>query len=241
MDSPGLPPGQPGPGRQREPERWAGLALAFPVATLLYYLLPSSLQARTALLFLPQAVGYLGLAIWLRRNTHIGERLGLTLSQLPEGLRWGTPVGIILGLANAAVILWVVPLLGSDIQFLRQTPHARLPVAVMLPWAIVAIAIAIELNFRGFLLGRLCALSEQPGAGAASRIVSRGVAISLVSLVFSFDPFMVATFKHLHWIAIWDGLVWGMLWVRLKNLYTTIVAHAVEVMIVYTILKMVLS
>ncbi len=186
-------------------------------------------------------MGYLGLAIWLRRNTHPGERLGLTLSQLPVGLRWGTPAGIVLGLANAAVILGVVPLLGSDIQFLRQTPHARLPVAVMLPWAIVAIAVAIELNFRGFLLGRLCALSEKSGVGAAGRIVSRGVAIGLVSLVFSFDPFMVATFKHLHWIAIWDGLVWGTLWVRLKNLYATIVAHAVEVMIVYTILKIVLS
>ena len=50
---------------------------------------------------------------------------------------------------------------------------------------------------------------------------------------------MVATFKHLHWIAVWDGLVWGMMWVRLRNLYATITAHAVEVMVMYAVLKMV--
>ena len=48
---------------------------------------------------------------------------------------------------------------------------------------------------------------------------------------------MVATFRDLHWIAIWDGVIWGYLWVRLRNLYVTITAHAVEVIIMYTIIK----
>ena len=34
------------------------------------------------------------------------------------------------------------------------------------------------------------------------------------SLVFSFDPFMVHTFQHLHWIAVGDGLIWAFIWLR---------------------------
>jgi hypothetical protein len=67
------------------------------------------------------------------------------------------------------------------------------------------------------------------------------IAIALSTLVFSFDPFMVATFKHLHWIAVWDGIVWGMIWIRIHNLYATIVAHTVEVIVMYAILKIVLA
>ena len=51
---------------------------------------------------------------------------------------------------------------------------------------------------------------------------------------------MVSTFKHLHWIAVWDGLVWGMIWVRTKNLYATIIAHAAEVIVMYSVLKLIL-
>jgi membrane protease YdiL (CAAX protease family) len=61
------------------------------------------------------------------------------------------------------------------------------------------------------------------------------------ALAFSFDPFMVGTFRHLHWIAVWDGIVWGMMWVRRRNLYATIAAHAVEVMVMYSSLKLVLA
>lgn len=225
----------------RAPERLAWIALAFPLSTLLYYFLPSPLQGRTVLLFLPQAAGYLGLAIWLRCNRDAGRRLGLSLSLLPQGLRWGTPVGAILGCVNTAIILWVVPVLGGDIAFLRETPHARLPVSVMLPWAIVAIAIAVELNFRGFLLGRLYSLYTSPCLRMSSPSVAGAGAVVTAALVFSFDPFMVATFQHLHWIAIWDGLVWGAMWLRLKNLYATIVAHALEVIILYVVLRTVLG
>jgi thiamine transporter ThiT len=67
-----------------------------------------------------------------------------------------------------------------------------------------------------------------------------GLAIGASALAFSFDPFMVITFRHLHWIAVWDGLVWGLLWVRLRNLYVPIVAHAIEVMVTYSVIRAVL-
>jgi hypothetical protein len=61
------------------------------------------------------------------------------------------------------------------------------------------------------------------------------------ALVFAFDPFMVATFRHLHWIALWDGLAWGLLWLFTRNLYATIVAHAVEVILVYSAVRRALT
>ena len=140
-------------------------------------------------------------------------------------------------MVNTGVILWLVPRLGYDITFLRQTPHAQIPPVIMLPWFILLIALLIEVNFRGFLLGRLLALTEQmalPGPAAT------GLAIGASALAFSFDPFLVATFRHLHWIALWDGLVWGLLRVRLRNLYVPIVAHAVEVIVMYSVIRAVL-
>jgi len=118
-----------------EPERLAWLALMPAVTTGLYYALPPRLQNLPAILFLPQVLAYLGLAIWVSQNTAIPKRLGLRLPQLGQGLRWGLGVGLILGVLNVSVILWLVPLMDGDIYFLRDTPHARLPVVVMLPWA----------------------------------------------------------------------------------------------------------
>jgi membrane protein CcdC involved in cytochrome C biogenesis len=54
------------------------------------------------------------------------------------------------------------------------------------------------------------------------------------ALTFAFDPFMVNTFQHLHWIALWDGLIWGIIYLRTQNLHATIVAHAVEVIVMYS-------
>jgi hypothetical protein len=48
---------------------------------------------------------------------------------------------------------------------------------------------------------------------------------------------MVNTFQHLHWIALWDGLIWGIIWLRTHNLYITIVAHAVEVIAMYSAVR----
>jgi membrane protease YdiL (CAAX protease family) len=63
------------------------------------------------------------------------------------------------------------------------------------------------------------------------------LALLATTLVFTFDPFMVNTFRHLHWIALWDGLIWGMIWLRTRNLWITIVAHAVEVIVMYSVVR----
>ncbi len=216
-------------------ERHAWLALLPLLSTGLYYALPLRLQVESVIQFLPQALAYLGLIIWAGANQNPGRRLGLAPEQIGQGLRWGLATGLLLGGLNVSVILYLVPLLGGDIAFLRQTPHAQAPTILMLPWFIVFIAVFVELIFRGFLLGRLIAfIPKRPQQSAAP---GAALAIGLSALVFSFDPFMVATFKHLHWIAVWDGLVWGIIWVRLRNLYATIVAHAIEVLVMYSVLK----
>ncbi len=190
--------------------------------------------------FLPQAVAYAALAWWASRNSDIMARFGLRPVQLGQGLRWGTATGLILGAANVGIILWMVPWLGYDIAFLRDTPHAQIPPAVMLPWFILLIAVLVEVNFRGFLLGRLLVLAERMAPALARPLVT-GLAIGVSALAFSFDPFMVITFRHLHWIAVWDGVIWGLLWVWLRNLYVPIIAHAVEVIVMYSIIRTVLT
>ena len=219
-----------------QPERGAWLAL-FPVtATALYYVLPPVWHDSRTVQFIPQLVAYLMLTIWLSRNRSRLARLGLTPALVPQGIRWGSLTGLILGAVNTAVILWLVPRLGFDMTFLRDTPHAHVPPLLMVPWFIVLIAIGVELNFRGFLLGRLLAFCPTSLPRTPTWLSEAG-AIGSSALVFSFDPFMVATFQHLHWIAVWDGIVWGWLWVRLRNLYATITAHAVEVIVMYSVIR----
>jgi hypothetical protein len=220
-------------------ERLAGLAAIPPLATLLYYALPATWQTSLFAQFCPQLLAYGCLILWAGRNQERASRLGLTSHRLIERARLGLAVGLGLGALNTGVILWVVPGLGIDIDFLKQTPHARAPGFFMLPWGIMAIAVGVELNFRGFLLGRLLACFQ-----CSPHAPSRGswaLAIAISALTFSFDPFMVATFRDLHWIAVWDGIVWGMMWIRWRNLYATIVAHAVEVLVMYSVLKLVMT
>ena len=134
------------------------------------------------------------------------------------------------------MILSAYPYLGYDISFLKTTLHGRLPLLVMVPWFICGIALLVELNFRGFLLGRLAALESRLWrSGLAQRLSP--LALITCALVFAFDPFMVNTFQHLHWIALWDGLIWGIIWLRTRNLYITIVAHAVEVIVMYSAVR----
>lgn len=180
--------------------------------------------------FLPQVLSYVGLLVWASLNSPLVWRLGLQSDRLASGLVWGAAAGAVLGAINTLVILTVAPWLGYDITFLTQTPHARVPLWLMIPWFICVIAIFVELNFRGFILGRLLALSVPPP-----------LAVLISALLFSFDPFMVATFKYLHWIAVWDGIVWGMMWIRLGNLYAVITAHALEVIIMYSLVRAALS
>jgi membrane protease YdiL (CAAX protease family) len=156
-----------------------------------------------------------------------------------KGLRIGLTTGLLLGSFNTVVILDIVPRLGENIGFLRDTPHAQIPVLIMVPWFICAIAVFVELNFRGFLLGRLLTLCSTL-LGVRFRLCAFAGAIGISALVFAFDPFLIHTFRHLHWIALWDGVIWGILWARTRNLYLTIVAHAVEVIIMYSVIRTVL-
>jgi Type II CAAX prenyl endopeptidase Rce1-like len=220
-------------------ERGAGLALLPIAATLNFYILPEFLQEKTLIQFVPQILSYLALTLWAQHNTTLLPRLGLQPVGMMAGLRTGMITGLLLGSFNTLVILDIVPRLGENIGFLRDTPHARIPVLIMIPWFIGAIAILVELNFRGFVLGRLHALGLTI-FGTRSRPWISAAAIGVSALVFAFDPFMMHTFRHLHWIALWDGIIWGILWVRTQNLYLTIVAHAVEVIIMYSVIRTVL-
>jgi hypothetical protein len=211
-------------------ERGAALALLPLTATLLYYASPRELRDQSLYQFTPQLFAYAGFLIWSGINGATMTRLGLSNFLIPQGLRWGAATGLALGTVNLLVILYVVPLLGEDYRFLVDTPHAKIPLLLMVPWFILLIATLVELNFRGFLLGRLLALG-----------LPAPVAVPLSALLFAFDPFLVATFQQLHWIAVWDGLVWGSLWVAFRNLYVPIVGHAVEVIVLYSVMRATLT
>jgi membrane protease YdiL (CAAX protease family) len=216
------------------------LALLPLAATLAYYVLPASLQTQTFIQFAPQLLAYAALFLWASRNSAARFRLGLDPANVRTGLHQGLITGLALGGLNTCVILAVFPFLGYDITFLRQTPHGLLPLFVMIPWMIGIIAFFVELNFRGFILGRLAALESRLWrSGTSCRFTP--LALLTTSLLFAFDPFMVHTFQHLHWIAVWDGLIWGVIRLWTGNLYTTIVAHAVEVLIMYSAVKWALA
>jgi len=232
-------PDQPAPPAQAK-EWGAALALLPIAATLAFYALPASLQEQTLVLFAPQIAAYLALSFWAAHNRDVISRLGLEKGNFRNGLRWGLPTGLMLGCMNTFVLLSAYPHLGYDISFLKTTPHGRLPLMAMVPWFICGIAFLIELNFRGFLLGRLAALeSGLWRSGFVQRFPP--LALTTSALIFAFDPFMVNTFQHLHWIALWDGLIWGIIYLRTHNLYVTIVAHAVEVIVMYSAVRFALS
>lgn len=213
-------------------ERGSALALLPLAATVGYYLLPVSLQEYTFVQFVPQLLAYLALFLWASRNHTVWPRLGVDRTTFRNGLRWGITTGLLLGSLNTFAILSIYPSLGYDITFLTATPHGRLPTLLMVPWVTCCIALFVELNFRGFLLGRFAALEASLWT---SRLCQRLTPVALVisALAFTFDPFMMNTFRHLHWIALWDGLIWGVIRLRTGNLSITIVAHAVEVLMMY--------
>jgi hypothetical protein len=213
------------------PERVAWLALLPALATLGYYALPSSLQQNLWITFSPQLAAYASLVLWALLNPGWRTALRLDTNGAGPGLQWGAFVGVALGAVNLSLILQVIPTLGGDITFLRATPHAHAPVWAMFPLGIAVIAVLVELNFRGFQMGRLLTLFGDSLYGKTGAVV-------VSALVFSFDPFMVQVFQHLHWIALWDGLVWGILLLRTGSLYATMAAHMVEVWILYVWLKL---
>ena len=232
-----------GPSAVQADERAAWLALVPVVLTGCFYLLPASARQNPFLQFVPQLAAYGALVIWWKANTDVLPALGLSRDVLTQGVGWGIGTGCLLGVINSIVILRVVPALGGDILFLADTSHARMPVFVMIPWFTVVIAIVVELNFRGFLLGRLERFCGRwlPATRTPGLRLGSIVAMLVSALVFAFDPFMVMTFRHLHWIAVWDGLIWAGLFLRWRNLVTVIAAHAVEVMILYLSVKTALT
>ncbi len=213
----------------------AALPLLPIAATFGYYGLPDSFRELFLVQFAPQLLAYVALGLWATRATQVTTQLGLEKEKVRSGLQWGALTGLCLGSLNTVMILAVYPSLGFDITFLKQTPHGRLPVLVMVPWLICGIALFVEVNFRGFLLGRLAELESHWWKATPRPAL---VALVISSLTFTFDPFMVNTFQHLHWIALWDGLLWGMIWLRTRNLWITIVAHAVEVIVMYSAVRM---
>lgn len=216
----------------QEAERGSALALFPLAATFGYYFLPVALQQRTVIQFIPQLLAYVALLLWASRNQAVWSRLGLNRANLRNGLRWGITTGLLLGSLNTFIILLIYPALGYDITFLKSTPHGRLSLLFMVPWAICFIALVVELNFRGFLLGRFATLEASLSKSGISQRFPP-LALGASALLFAFDPFLVNTFRHLHWIALWDGLIWGVIRLRTGNLSITIVAHAVEVTMMY--------
>ncbi|MDF0643430.1 MAG: hypothetical protein P0111_05335 [Nitrospira sp.] len=225
--------------QDRGAERGAAVALLPIVATVAFYSLSSRLQDQPPVQLIPQLLGYLACLLWAARNPRLVASFGLEPAKLAAGVLRGLPVGCLLGAFNSFVILWCVPRTGYDITFLTQTPHARLPAYLMLPWLICGIALFVEFNFRGFLLGRLQSLGSTTFGAGHPRLGS-SLAVGLSALTFSFDPFMTHTFRELHWIALWDGAIWGALQVATRNLYVPITAHAVEVLVMYSVIRSVL-
>ncbi len=205
-------------------------------ATFGYYVLPISLREQLLIQFAPQLLAYIGLGLWATRVSHAQAQLGLERKKIWDGFRWGVMTGLLLGSLNTLIILAVYPAFGYDITFLKHTPHGRLPILLMMPWVICGIALFVELNFRGFLLGRLAEL-ESHWRGVESSRPSAPLALTVSAVTFTFDPFLVNTFQQLHWIALWDGLIWGSIWLRTRNLWTTIAAHAVEVILMYSAVR----
>ena len=214
----------------------AALPLLPIAATFGYYGLPTSFREQLLVQFAPQFLAYVGLSLWAAHTTQVPIQLGLEKEKVRSGLWWGLFTGLLLGSLNTFAILSVYPSLSYDITFLKQTPHGRLPVLLMIPWLICGIALFVELNFRGFILGRLAELESYWWGFDSSRRVAP-LALVASSFTFAFDPFLVNTFQHLHWIALWDGLIWGSIWLRTRNLWITIVAHAVEVTIMYSAVR----
>lgn len=225
---------------QPAPSQVVTMGAALPLlpigATFGYYGLPASLREDLFVQFVPQLLAYAALSLWASHTSQVSFQLGLEKEKVWDGLRWGVVTGLLLGSLNTFVILAAYPSLGYDITFLKQTPHGRLPVLVMVPWFICGITLFVELNFRGFLLGRLVELESHWRGSHPSQRLSP-LALTASTLTFAFDPFLVNTFRYLHWIALWDGLVWGIIWLKTRNLWMTIVAHALEVIIMYSAVR----
>ena len=211
-------------------ENGSGLVILPAVLAMAYPLWSSLFRESLWLAMVPQAAAYCCLAAWLTINDRRLDRLYLRPFRFKQQIFPGAVVGLITAGFNLWVIVKLTPWMGYRFDFLRETPHAQMPFALMVPWGIFLIALLVELNFRGFLLGRLITLF-------GTRWYAKGLAVLISAWVFSWDPFMVTVFRGYHWLAFSDGLIWGVLLLWTRSLYSTITAHTIEVILVYSILR----
>jgi len=185
----------------------------------------------------PLVIGLGSLAVWLTVNDWDWANLGV------QRIAWrpaaaGAGVGLVLALANLAVITVIEPFLAGErsvgYALLYQTPHARLPWWLMLGLAVPAVAVGIETLFRGFLLGRLLVWLPVGSLG-------RWTAIAGGALLFAWDPFLVMSFHEWHWLGWSDGIIWGYLFLRTGTLLAPMAAHGVEVATLYAVFRWVLA
>lgn len=195
-------------------------------ANIIYYLLPIK-TTNIILLFSPQLISYLMMISW----AWINGRTGIKISwhNYKGFFGYGVIAGLFTGITNLFFILKVTEWLGLSYELLRETPHARIPPLLMMPLGIILISAFVEVNFRGFIMNRLLSVLGKGRRGAYS-------AIALSAIVFSHDPFMLHFFRLFHWLALFDGVIWGYLFYRTGDILGPITAHSICVMIVYTIL-----
>lgn len=197
------------------------------LANIIFYLYPAE-KANTISLFFPQILSYLMMILWSRINRKSNIRINLT--NYKASIIYGVAAGLITGGMNLFFILKVTGWLGQDYEFLRETPHAKTPFLLMMPFGIILISALVETNFRGFIMNRFLTIFGNSSGGIYA-------AIAISSIVFATDPFMLYYFKLFAWLALFDGIIWGYLFYRTGSIFGPISAHSVCVVIVYTILK----
>jgi len=197
------------------------------LANIVYFMFPPK-ETNIAFLFIPQILSYVTMILWSCINKKFNIRINP--ANYKASIIYGFAAGLITGAINLFFILKVTGWLGQDYEFLRETPHAKIPFLLMMPFGIIMVSSFVEINFRGFIMSRFLTMFRNNSGGAFA-------AIAISSIVFATDHFMLFYFKIFAWLALFDGIIWGYLYYRTGNILGPIAAHSICVMIVYTVLK----